>query len=51
MNKIICIKVLLVKKYIYADYSALSEEIKTNPKAPQFKADDRVRIIKYNLFF
>ena len=35
------------KKSIDADYSALTEEIETNPKAPKFKVRDRVRITKY----
>ena len=30
----------IVTKLIDADYSALTEEIKTNPKAPKFKVDD-----------
>ena len=39
------------KKPISADYSALIEKIGTNPKAPKFKVNDRVRITKYkNLF-
>ena len=32
------------KKLINADYSTLSENIETNPKAPKFKVNDRVRI-------
>ena len=35
------------KKPINADYSALTEKIETNPKAPNFKVNDRVRITKY----
>ena len=35
------------KKLINADYSALTEKIETNPKAPKFEANDRVRITKY----
>ena len=35
------------KKSINADYSALTENIETNPKAPKFKITDRVRITKY----
>ena len=35
------------KKSINADYSALTENIETNPKAPKFKVTDRVRITKY----
>ena len=36
----------ICKKRIDADYSALTEEIKTIPKAPKFKVSDRVRITK-----
>ena len=39
------------KKPINADYSALNEKIETNPKAPKFKVNDRVRIIKYKNIF
>ena len=35
------------RKPINADYPALIEKIETNPKAPRFKANDRVRITKY----
>ena len=38
------------KKPINVDYSAWTEKIETNPKAPKFKVNDRVRIIKYNNF-
>ena len=34
------------KKAINADFSALTEKIETNPKAPKFKVNDRVRITK-----
>ena len=34
------------KKPINADYSALTEEIETHPKAPKFKVDHRVRTTK-----
>lgn len=44
MNTII---ILLVKKPINADYSALSEKLETNSKSTNFKIGDRVRIIKY----
>ena len=37
------------KKSINADYSALTENIETNPKAPKFKVTERVRITKYFL--
>ena len=39
------------KKPIDADYSALAEEIEKNPKAPKFKAGDRVRTAKYKDIF
>ena len=32
------------RKPINADYSALTEEIETNPEVPKFKVNDRVRI-------
>ena len=35
------------KKPINADYSPFIEKIGTNPKAPKFKVNDRVRITKY----
>ena len=39
------------KKTINADYSALTEKIKANSKAPKFKVNDRVRITKYKNIF
>ena len=39
------------KKPINADYSALTEKIETNPKAPKFKVNDRIRITKYKNVF
>ena len=39
------------KKPLNADYSALTEKIETNPKAPKFKVNDKVRITKYKNFF
>ena len=39
------------KKPINADYSALNEKIETNPKAPKFKVNDRVRLTKYKNIF
>ena len=39
------------KKPINADYSALTEKIKTNLIAPKFKVNDRVRITKYKNIF
>ena len=39
------------KKPINADYSALTEKIEINPKASEFKVNDRVRVTKHkNLF-
>ena len=35
------------KKLINADYSALTEKIKTNYKAPELTVNDRVKITKY----
>ena len=35
----------IAKKPVSADCSALNEKIKTNPKAPKFKVNDRLRII------
>ena len=34
------------KNAIDADYFALTEEIKTNPKVPKFKVEDRAKITK-----
>ena len=34
------------KKLINDDYYALTDKIETNPKAPKFKVNDRVRITK-----
>ena len=39
------------KKPFDADYSALTEKIETNHKAPKFKVNDRVRITKYKNIF
>ena len=39
------------QKYIDADYSALKEKTETNPKAPKFKVNDRVRITEYKNVF
>ena len=39
------------KKLINADYSALTEKIDTNSKAPKFKVNDRVRITKHKNIF
>ena len=39
------------KKAVDADYSALTEKIKTNPKAPKFKVGDRIRITRQKNIF
>ena len=39
------------KKPNNAYYSALTENIETNPKAPKFKGNDRVRITMYKNIF
>ena len=39
------------KKTINADYSPSTENIESNPKAPKFKANDRVKVIKYKNIF
>ena len=39
------------KKPINDDYSALTEKIETNLKAPKFKVNGRVRITKYKNIF
>ena len=39
------------KKPTNADYSAFTGKIETNPKAPKFKVNDRVRITKYKNVF
>ena len=39
------------KKPINADYSALTEKSETNPEAPKFKVNNRVRITKYKNIF
>ena len=39
------------KKPFDADYSALTEKIETNHKAPKFKVNDKVRITKYKNIF
>ena len=38
------------KNHINAGYSTLTEKIETNPKAPMFKVNDRVRITKIKIF-
>ena len=37
---------MIGKNSIDADYYALNEETKTNPKAPKYKVGDGVRITK-----
>ena len=39
------------KRPINADYSALTENIESSPKAPKFKVNDRVIITKYENIF
>ena len=39
------------KKSIIAEYSALTEKVETNSKAPKFKINDRVRITKCSNIF
>ena len=39
------------KKSTNLDYSALTEKIEKNSKAPKFKVKDRVRVTKYKKFF
>ena len=39
------------QKYIDADHSALKKKTETNPKAPKFKVNDRVRITEYKNVF
>ena len=39
------------KKAIMLIIQALTEKIETNPKAPKFKVNDRVRITKYKNIF
>ena len=38
------------KKPLNVDYSAFTEKIETNPKAPKFNVNDGVRITKYSNF-
>ena len=39
------------EKPVNANYSALTEKIETNPKAPEFKVNDRISITKYRSIF
>ena len=39
------------KKPVNADYSVLTEEIKSSHKAPKFNIGDKVRITKYKNIF
>ena len=43
--------VLMVKKPINADYSALTEETESSHKAPKFKVGDKIRIAIYKNCF
>ena len=43
--------ILLIKKPINVDYSALTGKIETNPKAPKCKVNNTVRITKYKNIF
>ena len=45
-NKVLFIQYIAKKIHTGADYSALSQEIKTNPKCSKIKVSDRVRITK-----
>ena len=47
MNTIILIIVLLGRKPIHADYSALNEEFESSHNTTKFKFGDRIRITKY----
>ena len=38
---------LISKEPINADYSALTENIEKNSKAPKFKVNDKIRTTKY----
>ena len=38
------------KNPVKTDYSALTENIESNPKAPKSKVNNRVRITKYKIF-
>ena len=40
-----------IKKLINADYSAFTEKIETNNKAPKLKVNDRVRITRSEKIF
>ena len=41
----------IIKTPIHANYFALAEKIEIKPTAPQFKVNDRVRILKYENIF
>ena len=43
--------ILLIKKPINPDYSALTEKIETNSKAIKYGVNDRIRITKYKNIF
>ena len=50
-NTKILIIILLIKSPINTDYSTLTEKIETNPKAPKYKFNDRIRITKHKIIF
>ena len=39
------------KKFIHADYSALTQKNESSHKVPKFKVGDRVRVTKYKNIF
>ena len=46
INTIILRIILLIKKSINTDYSALTEKFETDPIVPMFKVNDKARITK-----
>ena len=51
INTIILIIILLIKKTINVDHSALIEKIETDPKVLKFVVNDRVKITMYKNIF
>ena len=51
INTTILIIILLIKKPVNADHSALTERTETNHKAPKIKVTDRIRIINCKNIF
>ena len=47
MNAIILTIIVFMKQPIYADYSALTEEVESSHRTPYIKVGGRVRIITY----